>query len=600
MALLEVRDLGVRYRTRRGPAHALDDVSFALEHGQMLGIVGESGCGKTTLGLALMGLLAETATVTGQVMFDGSDVSRLSQQAWRHIRGKDIAMVFQGAMNAWNPVYPVGDQIVEAILVHEPQLRRSEARARVAALYSTVGLRADCLDDFPHEYSGGMKQRAVIAMALAANPKLVIADEPTTALDVIVQHEILRELKHLRRDRDFSIVYISHDVAVVAELVDVVAVMYAGRIVEIGPVASIFARPAHPYTAALLAASPSLHGSRRAIHGLAGAPPSLVDPPAGCRFAERCRYATEHCSAALPPLAAQRDGLATACWHPLPGERGAATDESPRMADSAAERTSPPIVRFERAQKVFGARGGFLRRAGQGVRAVDDVTLDIVRGEALGLVGGSGSGKTTLGRLLLGLGEPTGGSIRLDLDGTSLALDQFGRREFRRHVQMIFQDPYESLNPRMTIGAIVAEPLEVLRIESSAGRAGRVARMLERVGLQPAGRFIERYPHELSGGQRQRVAIARAMIVEPRLVVADEEGQAAEEHGWQRREGGGADGGEDGASAGQPLLGVHRPHCPPREPRRAGVRARSRRSATRTGPTARRSSRAWRRSWPAR
>jgi len=537
MALLDVRNLSVQYRVRGGRARALHDVSFALEPGQMLAVVGESGCGKTTMALALMGLLPSNAVVAGSVALEGRELAKLTPGEWRRVRGNQVSMVFQGAMNAWNPVYPVGDQIVETIVAHEPQVRLSEARARVAALYEAVGLDPVRMDGFPHEYSGGMKQRAVIAMALACSPKLVIADEPTTALDVIVQDRILRELRRIQKERQLSMLYISHDMAVVAELADVVGVMYAGTIVEMGPATQVFARPVHPYTAALLAASPSLRGPRRRIHGLPGAPPSLVTPLPGCSFSPRCGRVDQVCRDSAPSIADQRDQLTAACWHPLPVRTGNG-HEAPDDISSAAvhgvavlgvhresgrsNRGSGPIVEVSHADKTFNAARGFFRRSAANVHAVDDASFEVCPGEALGIVGESGSGKTTLGRLLVRLNDATSGSIRVQLGDGLEAMSAVKRQTLRRHVQMIFQDPYESLNPRMTIGDIIAEPLDVLDLPPRATRADRVARMLERVGLSPAAHFLNRYPHELSGGQRQRVAIARAMVVEPRFVVADE------------------------------------------------------------------------------
>jgi len=519
MALLEVRNLSVQYRTRQGPAHALDRASFSLEPGQVLGVVGESGCGKTTMAMALMGLLNEEANVAGEVILDGRDVTRLDAREWQRLRGKDVAMIFQGAMNAWNPVYSVGDQIVETILTHEPNLRISAARDRVAQLFAAVGLAADRLNDFPHQYSGGMKQRAVIAMALACNPKLIVADEPTTALDVIVQDRILRELHRIQRERRLSMIYISHDVAVVAEISDLVAVMYAGQVVEMGPAAEVFTRPVHPYTAALLGASPSLRGPKRALRGLSGGPPSLLNPPSGCRFSPRCARATAECSVNAPLFAPVRHGVSAACFHPI--EEAFAAETEP-VAVSGAEWTQPPVIEVVRASQHFGGAGGFFSRSGSIVRAVDEVSLEIGEGEIFGLVGESGSGKTTLGRMLVRLTNPTGGKLRIRLGEQTRDIDAVERRDFRRNVQMIFQDPYESLNPRMTIGDVVMEPLGVLKIGSAETRQQRVRSMIERVGLTPAESFVHRYPHELSGGQRQRIAVARAMVVAPKFIVADE------------------------------------------------------------------------------
>jgi peptide/nickel transport system ATP-binding protein len=478
MALLEVRDLSVAYRTRSGEIRAVDGVSFDIERGQVLGLAGESGSGKTTIALALLGLLPDGARVGGEARFDGRDLLRLSPDELRGVRWKHISMVFQGAMNALNPVYPVGDQIVEAILTHEPHMRERQARERVRQLYETVGLPPDRMERYPHEYSGGMKQRAVIAMALAAGPRLVIADEPTTALDVIVQDRIVRELRRIQRERGISLLYISHDIAVIAELADVMAVMKAGRLVEVRPTAELFARPDHPYTRALLGAFPSIRGPRRRL------------------------------------------GRA---WSGAPGE---ATAEEPAPAEQApaapVERAEAPLARLERVRKLFRMRRGLFFGAARVVHAVDDVSFDLYPGEAFGLVGESGSGKTTTGRLLLRLADPTSGRIRVRLNGQEADLAEVDRRELRRRAQMIFQDPYESLNPRMTVRRIVAEPLEVQRLGDRTEREARVEAMLARVELTPPGEFLDRYPHELSGGQRQRVAIARAMVVGPRLVVADE------------------------------------------------------------------------------
>jgi peptide/nickel transport system ATP-binding protein len=524
VALLDVRQLTVQYPTRHGAVRAVDGVSFTLEHGQVLGLVGESGCGKTTTALALMGLLPEDARVSGAVRFDARDLVRLPPEDLRRVRWREISMVFQGAMNALNPVYTVEEQIVEAILTHEPHLRERQARARVAELFEAVGLPPARGEHYPHQYSGGMKQRAVIAMALANSPRLVIADEPTTALDVIVQDRILRELRRIRQERHLSMLYISHDMAVIAEMADVVAVMYAGRIVESGPTADIFARPVHPYTAALMASSPSLRGPRRRLVALGGAPPDLEHAPEACPFHPRCPRATDVCAEQDPPLELHRDGLTAACWHPLPRDHAIDTLEETAgivAEDSKADVEAPPVLVGAGVSKEFGVGRTLLLRARSVVRAVDDVSFEVRRGEAFGLVGESGSGKTTLGRMLVGLETPTRGRLRLQLNGMSADVGAVDRRQLRRTVQMIFQDPYESLNPRMTIGDIVAEPLDVLRLGTRSERHDRVASILGHVGLAPST-FVPRYPHELSGGQRQRVAIARAMIVEPRLVVADE------------------------------------------------------------------------------
>jgi len=317
MALLEVKDVTVHFRTKKGDVQALDRVSFALERGEALGLVGESGCGKTTLALTVMRLLAENAQILGgQVLFKGTDLLKLPEEAMRHVRWKGISMVFQAAMNALNPVYRVGDQIVEAILTHEPKVTVREARERVAELFRLVGLDPKRMDHYPHEFSGGMRQRAVIAMALACRPDVILADEPTTALDVIIQDRILHRLDEIRRQLNMSIIYISHDIAVIAEVADTVGVMYAGKLVEIGPTEAIFRRPHHPYTEGLMGAFPSVRGPKRELATIPGEPPNLLNPPSGCRFHPRCPYATARCKAEEPPLAPFEAGHLAACWHP--------------------------------------------------------------------------------------------------------------------------------------------------------------------------------------------------------------------------------------------------------------------------------------------
>lgn len=317
-ALLEVRNLSMHYQTRKGDVHAIDDVSFVLQQRQVLGFVGESGCGKTSIALSLLGLLPENARILGgQILFEGRDLIGLPQEEMRRIRGKEVSMVFQGAMNALNPVYTVGEQIVETILAHEPGIRGREARDRVRRLFAVVGLEPDRMEHYPHEYSGGMKQRAVIAMALACGPKVVIADEPTTALDVIVQDHILRELRRIQHETNLSMIYISHDIAVLAEVADTMGVMYAGRLVEWGPTREIFSHPIHPYTRALMSAFPSIRGPLRQLQTQVGEPPDLLAPPSGCRFHPRCPCATARCAEEAPPWERHQGNSFAACWHPL-------------------------------------------------------------------------------------------------------------------------------------------------------------------------------------------------------------------------------------------------------------------------------------------
>ncbi len=316
--ILEVNNLVMNYEVKGGGmVSAVEDVSFRLERGQSLGLVGESGCGKTSIALTLIRLMAANARVLGgEVVLDGVDLLKISEEEMRQRRWTDVSMVFQGAMNSWNPVYTVGEQIRETMDIHwDPKPTSAEARAKTEELFHLVGINPDMIDRYPHEFSGGMKQRAVIAMALACDPKLIIADEPTTALDVIVQEQILEELKKVQDELGMSIIYISHDIAVIAEITDMIGVMYAGKLVELGPTAEVFKRPRHPYTWLILSSTPSITGPRRALAPLEGEPPNLLDPPTGCRFHPRCPFATERCAEEEPPLSGIADEHSIACWN---------------------------------------------------------------------------------------------------------------------------------------------------------------------------------------------------------------------------------------------------------------------------------------------
>ncbi len=314
--ILEVDGLVMHYRTKAGDVSAVEEVTFALGRGEALGLVGESGCGKTSVAMTLIRLLPDNAIIKeGSVVLDGLNVAELTDGEMRKHRWADISMVFQGAMNAWNPVYKVGDQIMEALEQHFPDMSEAEGRVRIAELFELVGLSPAMMDRYPHEFSGGMRQRAVIAMALSCNPKVIIADEPTTALDVIVQDQILKELRKIQEELGMSIIYISHDVAVIAEVSDRIGVMYAGRLVELGATDEVFPRPRHPYTYLLLSSTPSVVGPRRRLAPLEGEPPNLLAPPTGCRFQPRCPFAAEICASQDPPSQELAPGHHVACWH---------------------------------------------------------------------------------------------------------------------------------------------------------------------------------------------------------------------------------------------------------------------------------------------
>ncbi|MDR5905146.1 ABC transporter ATP-binding protein [Franzmannia qiaohouensis] len=539
--LLSVDDLAIHYRTGAGPVQAVDGVSFSLAPGEALGLVGESGCGKTTAAKAMLRLLPPNGEVPrGHIDFAGRDLLGLDPEAMRRVRWDEIAWISQAAMNALDPVYTVGDQILEAMSAHR-KIERKAAWAHAEQLFRDVGIDPGRLSAYPHEMSGGMKQRAVIAMALALDPQLIVADEPTTALDVVTQAQILSRLTKLRRERGLALMFITHDISVVVQTCDRVAVMYGGHIMETGPVREVFASPFHPYTMGLTNAFPTLEGAQRELISIPGSPPDLLDPPAGCRFAERCPFATQRCTSETPLLIDVGEGRHAACHYPeqavdfrqraaenatwqIAGER---LGEQVQGAGSLERRMSEtPILEVEGLKKYFPVEQGFLdglrgKHKERKVHAVDDIDFDLREGEILGLAGESGSGKTTTGEMLVRLQDVTAGEIRFD--GVNIAaLKGPELKAFRRSAQMIFQDPYQTLNPRFTIHDIVAEPLIIHRLAEGEALEQRVVESLERAGLKPASAYQERFPHELSGGQRQRVAIARGIILEPRFMVADE------------------------------------------------------------------------------
>ena len=539
--LLSIEDLAVYYRSAAGPVKAVDGISLTLEPGESLGLVGESGCGKTTAAKSLLKLLPPNGYIArGSIDFAGRDLARIDAEAMRRTRWKDISWISQAAMNALDPVYRVGDQIVEAMQAHI-NISRNAAMSRAADLFREVGIDPHRLRAYPHEMSGGMKQRAVIAMALALEPKMIIADEPTTALDVVTQAQILARMQALRTDHGLALLFITHDISVVVQTCDNVAVMYGGKIMETGPVRTVFRHPFHPYTMGLTNAFPTLEGARRELISIPGSPPDLLAPPTGCLFAERCPFAEAKCRQEEPPLHQVGDGRFSACHFP---ERAsafrleAAADDTwhrvserlggtaPRAAPPKPATKSEPLIEVEELKRHFQVPQGWLaslagRSDGQVVHAVDGISFTVAPGEILGLAGESGSGKTTTGETLVHLQEATAGSIRFDGEFVH-QLRGAGLREFRRLAQMVFQDPYETLNPRFTIFDIVAEPLRIHKLARGDTLTERVVEALERAGLRPPTLFLDRFPHELSGGQRQRVAIARAIVLEPRFIVADE------------------------------------------------------------------------------
>jgi peptide/nickel transport system ATP-binding protein len=473
--ILEVENLTTAFNLEGEWRSVVRDVSFAVRPRETVALVGESGSGKSVTALSIMRLLPEGASrIEGRIRLDGRDVLPLSNAEMRAVRGNDCAMIFQEPMTSLNPVFTIGRQISEALIVHRA-LSKDQTRAETIRLLDRVRIpnaAARC-DEYPHQFSGGMRQRVMIAMALACHPKLLIADEPTTALDVTIQGQILDLIKGLQQEEGMSVLFITHDMGVVAEIADRTIVMYRGEAVEAGSTEEIFSRGRHPYTRALLSAVPRLG--------------AMTDRKWPVRF----------------PVIDMATG----------------TRSEPGEVAGTVEPGATPVLEVRNLRKYFGVQSGVFGRRTGAVHAVEDVSFDLHHGETLALVGESGCGKSTTGRAITRLVEPDGGSVRLK--GTDfLALDPAALRRQRASIQMVFQDPFASLNPRMKIGNAVAEPL----VEHGIGRRGevrdRVASLLERVGLHPE--MMSRYPHEFSGGQRQRICIARALALDPEVIVADE------------------------------------------------------------------------------
>jgi peptide/nickel transport system ATP-binding protein len=528
--LLSVEDLHVQFDTSRGIVHAVDGISYTVNRGETVAIVGESGCGKSVSSLAIMGLLAKPAgrVTRGRVLFEGRDLLALSADEMREIRGRDIAMIFQEPMTSLNPVLSIGEQIMEPLFIHL-KMSKEAATARALELLQLVGITdgARRLQQYPHQLSGGMRQRVMIAIGLACNPKLLIADEPTTALDVTIQAQILELMKDLSRRLNIALIIITHNLGVVARYADRVNVMYAAHIIEHGSADDVFLRPLHPYAIGLMRSVPRLDLPRGVkLETIEGLPPDLRTPPPGCRFAPRCAYRRDACVATDMTLRDLTPGHASACIRADEIVAGTLVTPTPPAKSAATATTTEaaePILKVDALRKYFSvplSGSGIFSSKMATVKAVDDVSFTIAPGETLGLVGESGCGKTTVGRTVLKLEEATDGTIRFSgVDITHRSPREM--RETRRGIQVIFQDPYSSLNPRMTVGQIIAEPLHVYQLaKTKPEKDERVAELLRQVGLFDY--MAERYPHQLSGGQRQRVGIARALALEPRFIVCDE------------------------------------------------------------------------------
>ncbi|GAA3427446.1 hypothetical protein GCM10018953_46290 [Streptosporangium nondiastaticum] len=513
--LLRLRDLSTDIALRRGTVHALDHVNLDVHQGETLGIVGESGSGKTMTVLSIMGLLPPGGRVVGgEILLDGRDLRGLDAKELRRVRGVDLGMVFQDPLTSLNPTMRIGAQVAEPLRVHQG-VGKAEARERAIEILRRVGMpRPDkIVDDYPHQLSGGMRQRVVIAMALIRSPRLLIADEPTTALDVTTQRQILELIDDLREEFKMAVILVTHDLGVIAGRADRVAVMYAGRVVETATTAELFASPRHRYTEALMRALPESAADGR-LYSIPGLPPDLSRPLSGCRFAARCRFVTDECRTTDVPLSGS--GHEYACLHPVtePLTMSASPARAPAVSDDSA-----PLLTVRDLVKEYDAGGTGIRKASGRVSAVAGVSFGVGVGETLGIVGESGCGKSTVGRLVAGLEPATGGQIIIDGADTA-TLDRRARRRMHRQVQLMFQDSYAAMNPRMRIDSILTEPLEIQQMGDAAARHARVTELLDQVGLPE--RSLERYPHEFSGGQLQRIGLARSLALRPRLIVADE------------------------------------------------------------------------------
>jgi peptide/nickel transport system ATP-binding protein len=597
--VLDIQNLSTHIKLTSSVVQAVGNIDLRVDAGETLGIVGESGCGKSMTGLSIMGLLPPGgAIVGGSVKLEGRELVGLKDEELRQVRGNDIAMIFQDPLTSLDPTKTIGYQVAEPVRLHR-SASKAEALNRAVEVLTLVGLPRpkERLDDYPHQLSGGLRQRVMIAMALANEPKLLIADEPTTALDVTIQAQILALLRDLKERLGMAMLLITHDMGVIAGHADRVNVMYAGRVVETAEVTQLFKEMHHPYTQALLASIPQLNqDARKALHAIPGLPPDLSHPPEGCRFAARCSRATDKCRAEEPPLSGPTPEHLFSCWHPVDGpltlaligeggpdaastglltsdtvsvEQAAASDpvglvaDAPladvaasgadtsdgeltasgqpakiaaglsqtadgrlqvteRPADAAAgsgDGEAPLLVLTNLVKEFPVTSGAILQRKVASVKAVSDVSFSVPAGTTFGLVGESGCGKTTIGKMIVALEKPNSGAITLG--GTNVSKLRGGDlRRKRRDLQLMFQDPHSSLDPRMRVGTIIGEPLAVQHLGSKRAQRDRVFELLGEVGLPRNA--VERYPHEFSGGQRQRIGLARALTLNPRLIVADE------------------------------------------------------------------------------
>ncbi|MBT6959028.1 MAG: dipeptide ABC transporter ATP-binding protein, partial [Opitutae bacterium] len=521
--LLSIKNLATHFHAGPGKiALAVDGISFDLEQGKTLALVGESGCGKTQTAFSIIRLIAENGYhPTGEIQFEGQNLFDLGSEEMRGLRGNDIAMIFQEPMTSLNPLFRIGDQLEEPLQQHL-KVAKGDSRKRALELLDRVGIPDPYkrIDDYPHQLSGGMKQRVMIAMALACEPKLLIADEPTTALDVTIQAQVLSLMSDLQKQTGMAILLITHDMGIVNQMADDLCIMYGGRVAEYGSREQIFKKMSHPYTQRLFSSIPKLEKSVTLLDTIPGLVPSATEYAEGCRFADRCSEVMDICYERESKVHHISNNHQTVC-HLI--------EKGPEFVRKKRGETEPipirklentPLVKVRNLKTYFPVRKGVFLRAVDHIRAVDDINLDIPKGATVALVGESGCGKTTLGESILQLTPDARGEVFFN-NQNIMELRGEALKQFRQNMQIVFQDPFGSLQPRMTIERIVGEGLEVHHPKlSSDERTQKIAQALEEVGLSPS--IIERYPHEFSGGQRQRIAIARTLILEPEFLVLDE------------------------------------------------------------------------------
>jgi peptide/nickel transport system ATP-binding protein len=525
--LLEVRQLSVAYASDAGPVVAVDEVDLRLESGEFLAIVGESGCGKSTLLFAIAQLLSPPAGITGgSITFRGEEMVDMTERQLRHIRWRNLSVVMQSAMNALNPVMTVAEQMRDACRAHS-EMGDEEIKQRSAEVLRLVSIDPVHLDSYPHQLSGGMRQRAMIAMALLFTPDLVIMDEPTSALDVVAQRSLMRQIKELQQELGFAVIFVTHDVSLIRQFSDRLMVMYAGQLAELGTTAEVFDTPRHPYSRGLLEAFPSIRGPRLRLTGIAGAPPDLSSPPSGCRFHPRCGDAMARCSTVDPPLF-NEGGVLVRCLlyeAPVEGRVSLAGARTPGAATTEIITGEPadvgqPILEAEKLSRHFTIGSYFSRKK---LHAVDDVSFAVNRREIVAVVGESGSGKSTVVRLLAMVYKATSGEVRFEAKALSDIKGRKAKLAYRGEVPMVFQDPYSSINPAFKISHGIMRAMKLHRRDLDAdGRRAEAHRVMEAVGLTPAASMLTKYPYELSGGQRQRVSFAQALALRPKLILADE------------------------------------------------------------------------------